>query len=66
MKSYSFLNENYDDFDNNESYDDNDFQIRKRKRRNWHNPESRHNARSGTVGSFSSITQKSFNNIYGN
>ena len=63
MKPYSFLDENYDI--DNDNYDD-DFQIRKRKiRRNWHTPQSRHNARLGTVGSYSSITQKPFNNIYG-
>lgn len=58
MKRYSFIRE----FEDN---DDNGYrQLSPRKRRNWHNPQSRSSARSGTIGSYASITSP-FNNVYG-
>lgn len=63
MKSYSFLKE----VNNSFSYGDDDnprnINYSKRIRRNWHTPQSRANARLGSVGSFSSITSK-YNNVY--
>jgi len=59
MQTYSFLKEVYD------SFNDDNFMVKKRIRRGWHTPESRLNARKGSVGSYASITAK-YNNIYGN
>lgn len=64
MIPYSFLKENgYDGYDNN----NNNYPVNQRRkvRRNWHVPQSRSNARPGTVGSFSSITSM-YNNVYSN
>lgn len=58
MQSYSFLKEVYSSFDDEKPV------YRKRVRKGWHTPESRHNARSGTLKSFASITTK-YNNVYG-
>lgn len=57
MKSYSFLKEVYN------SFDDESTMYRKRVRKGWHTPQLRMNARNGTLGSFASITTK-YNNVY--
>lgn len=61
-RKYSFADdyrfENVE-FDNEKSF------LKKNHQRNLHVPQSRTNARSGTIGSFSSITSK-YNNIYNN
>ena len=59
MRSYSFLKEVYNSFNNDEAP-----VYRKRVRKGWHTPESRMNVRNGTLGSFASITAK-YNNVYG-
>ena len=61
MTPYSFEKEAGYGFDQDNYPSSNQ---RKRIRRNWHVPESRHNARSGSLGSFSSITSM-YNNVYG-
>lgn len=61
MKQYSFI----DDSEGLEDSFGNDDRILKKPRRHLHRPESRETARSGTLGSFASITTK-YNNIYNN
>lgn len=61
-RKYSFV-DNYS-FENGEIDDEKSF-LKKNHQRNVHVPQSRYNARSGTIGSFSSITSK-YNNIYNN
>lgn len=61
MVPYSFLKEGGYGYDG----EYNSPNQRKRVRRNWHTPQSRANARPGTVGSFSSITSM-YNNVYAN
>lgn len=60
-RQYSFID---DDYDFGDDEDDRERIFPKKNHEgNVHVPESRHNARSGTIGSFSSITSK-YNNIY--
>jgi hypothetical protein len=60
------MRQQYSFYDNS---NDEDYQERPQKRtifrRNLHVPQSRETAKSGTIGSFSSITSR-YNNIYGN
>lgn len=61
-RKYSFADDYHfenDEFDNEKSI------LKKNHQRKLHVPQSRANARSGTIGSFSSITSK-YNNIYNN
>lgn len=61
-RKYSLFDDYH--FDNDEADSEKSF-LKKNHQRKLHVPQSRTNARSGTIGSFSSITSK-YNNIYNN